>query len=58
MSRDEWIHKRSLQQQKEMHARIRLSELHSYPNHDNDDCSSEEAEEEWNQMYGQDAEEE
>ena len=57
MSKEELIHKRASQLQREIRERIRLSELNGFPNHNNDDCSSEEAEEEWNRMYGSDAEE-
>lgn len=52
MDRDEWIAKRAIELQKEMNKRIAEAEYYGWPNHDNDDCSHEEAEEEWNQMYG------
>ena len=57
MNKDEWIYKRASQLQKAMNERIRQSELNGYPNHDHDDVSYENAEQEWNQMYGTNEEE-
>ena len=57
MNKDEWIYKRANELQKATNERIRISDLNGYPNYDYDDVSYENAEQEWNDMYGTNKEE-
>jgi hypothetical protein len=56
MNRNELIAKRTMKIQRQVQSRADYCEEHGIPFYGSSECASEEAEEEWNRIYGTDDE--